>query len=185
MPFEMLGPDAGPPETMPMPAPPKLGVIQTTEALMGDYRVPTIWAAIMERDPEEARQKLLSVIEKDIGAAPPPGFDVPCIVKEEEGKNHVERSGIRRAQRRMADNYAHLVDKLVRYRPESRGYAFESWDVDLDMRKSLWKPYECEAFRGAAPAKEAKAKAAKKKKDLRKEAKTEAMGRLEDIEKGA
>jgi hypothetical protein len=148
MPFEMLGPKhEDQPEMMPLPNPPKLGVIQTTGALTGDYRVATIWVAIMERDPAEAREKLLSVIKNDIGATPPPSFEVPCIVKEEEGKNYKEKAAIRRAQRRQAMSYASLVDKLVRYRPESREYAWESWDIDQENRSVLWTPYQCDVFR--------------------------------------
>ena len=146
MPFKLLGREA--PEQMPYPAPPKLGAIQTTEPLMGDFRTPTIWKAIMERDPEEAREKFLRVITQDLHAMPPVGFEVPCIVKQSEAHNHVQESGIRRAQTRMAEVYAGLIDKLVRYRPESRQYAFESYDVDLDARKQLWAPYTCEKFRG-------------------------------------
>ena len=149
MPFEMLGP--GPedqPEMMPLPNPPKLGVIQTSEsALISDYRVPTIWVAIMERDPAEARETLLKVIRNDIKAEVPAGFEVPCIVKETEGKNHREEAAIRRAQRRQAMAYASLIDRLVRYRPESRGFAFEDWDIEQDRSAQLWKPYVCEVFR--------------------------------------
>ena len=113
MPFEMLGP--GPeeqPEMMPLPNPPKLGVIQTSEsALISDYRVPTIWVAIMERDPAEARETLLKVIRNDIKAEVPAGFEVPCIVKETEGKNHREQAAIRRAQRREAMGKLALTDE--------------------------------------------------------------------------
>jgi hypothetical protein len=149
MPFEMLGPKhEDQPEMMPLPNPPKLGVIQTSaSALISDYRVATIWVAIMERDPAEAREKLLSVIKNDIGATPPPSFEVPCIVKEGEGKNYKEKAAIRRAQRRQAMAYASLVDKLVRYRPESREYAWEGWDIDQDNRSALWRPYVCDVFR--------------------------------------
>ena len=164
MPFEMLEPSPEKqPEMMPLPNPPKLGVIQTTEeALMSHYRVSTIWVAIMERDPAEAREKLLETV-KTITGEVPKDFEVPCIVKEETGKNTRERTQIRRAQRKQAELYAGLVDRLVRYRPESRPFAYETWTDDQERWQALWKPYECSTKAGNG---EKKKKALSKLKNI-------------------
>ena len=87
-------------------------------------------------------------------------------MKETEGKNHREQAAIRRAQRREAMIYAALIDKLVRFRPESRGFAFEDWEIAQEKDGPLVRPYICETFRKTEKPTNGKKKAMAKLKDI-------------------
>lgn len=164
MPFRLLNPKQ--PEEKPLLeaiAPPKLGFLGApSESLLADMRMGTIWYTLLERDPEEARQKLYTIVRTDLHTDFPPGVEPPCIVRLDEAKTRVEEVRIRRAYRRLATVYAKLIDKLVRYNPESRPYAFDAFQQDLVDRGQIYKPYVCENFR--KPAEETEAKGKRKKK---------------------
>ena len=143
------------------PPPQKLGALTApAESLLADMRMSTIWYAILERDPEEAKQKLYTIVRTDLHTDFPPGIEPPCIVNIDEGKTQVEKERIRRAVRALSTIYAKLVDRLVRFSPEYRADAFDSFRQDLIDKRVLIGPYECERFR--APTGETEVKKAKK-----------------------
>lgn len=151
MPFRLLYPKQKPYESTPpliATTAPKINPL-LEDPLMADMRMATIWYAIFERDPTEARQKLLDTAKKITGADMVPDFFPPCIVAESEGKTKVEQARIRRAQKRMATIFANLVDRLVRYDPNYRMDAFDRFNQDLQDRALIWTPFECEKFRKA------------------------------------
>lgn len=111
-------------------------------------RTPANWYSVMERSYQEAVEKLKSVLKTDLHVDPAPlGSIVPCIVDISEGKTREEKERIRRAHRKAATIFAHFFDRLVRYRPESRLFAFDNLEQEFMDSKLLWKPYSCEAFR--------------------------------------
>ena len=99
---------------------------------------------------------------------------IPCIVEYSEGSSEAEKVRIRRAFRIMAKQYGKVIDKLVKFRPESRKYAYDSLKDDLRQQKIFLAPYECDTFRNVEKP--------KKKKSPRKALK-EALGKLEQAEK--
>lgn len=142
-----LQPSPEEPVLVPRPEPPKLGAIQTTSPLMGDYRVATIWFTIMERSYAEAIEKLKATIKNDLHDDPSQVDMIPCIVDVKEGKTMREQGSINRVHRRMATIIAGLVDRLVRYNPESRKYAWDWLKQELVNWRPLYKDYVCERFR--------------------------------------
>ncbi len=165
MPFRLLNPKqpGGPEPPLEAIAPPKLGSLAApSESLLADMRMSTIWYAILERDPDEARQKLFDTVKQVVGVDVVPDFVPPCVVRLDEARTKVEGERIRRAYRRLATVYAKLIDKLVRYNPESRPYAFDAFNQDLTDREQLIRPFLCENFR--KPAEETEAKKSRRKK---------------------
>lgn len=128
------------------PPPSRVGYKGSNEFL----RTPANWYSIMERSYQEAISKLKSVLKTDLHVDPAPlDSIVPCIVDIEEGRTREEKERIRRAHRKAATVFAHFFDRLVRYRPESRLFAFDNLTQDFQDSKILWAPYECTRFRPA------------------------------------
>ncbi len=98
--------------------------------------------SIMERSYREAVEKLKATIKNDMKIDPSPlDSFVPCIVDVDEGRTEKEKERISRAERRIARIFANLVGRLVRYRPESRLYAFVSAKQEFLDIKALGGPY--------------------------------------------
>ncbi len=154
-----------PPSLQEAPAPQKLGAL-AANPLVADYRFPTIWVAIMERDYKEATDKLVEVLRNDFKLPPELTGAVtvmlPCIVNIQEGRTKREEESIRRVQKRMAHIYAGLIDRMFRYRPESRQYAVDWLKQELINWRGFYRPYSCEVFRAPATETEPKKKGKKK-----------------------
>lgn len=150
---------------IPKPAPQKLGVIQTTTALIADYRMNTIWYAIMERSFQEAVDKLKETVKTTFNEDPIHVAElVPCIVDIKEARTKREEQSIRRVHKRLSFMFAGLIDRLVRYEPASRPYAWDWLKQELINWRPLYREYTCENFRPKPIAEETDAKKKGKKK---------------------
>ena len=145
-----LQPSPREPVIIPRPAPPKLGVIQTTSPLIADYRVQTIWYAIMERSYLEAFDKLKKTVKDDFHDDPQKIDElIPCVIELDEARTKREEEAIRRVHRKLAEIYAGFVDRLVRYRIESRPLAWDYLKDEMIRWKPYFRQYVCENFRKA------------------------------------
>ena len=143
-------------------------IIPTLSSAIESFRTSAVWRLIMDRDYMEAAEKLNKMVREDLGVTE---FElqkyVPCIVDIKEGKTLKEQARIERAHKQMSKSFAKLVDRLVRYRPESRQYAFDSLKQEMMDTKPLWKPFECNEFRTFNEVNE-KNKKGKNKRQLKK-----------------
>ena len=90
--------------------------------------------------------------------------DIPCIVDLKEAHTRTEEERIRHARKRMAKAFGSLIDRLIRFRPESRPYAFDAFRQEIADAKPLWGSFSCEKFRPVATEEDGgKKKQAKKK----------------------
>ena len=112
------------------------------------YRSPSVWHLIVERSYGEAVDKLDEIVKKDLEITQPDVKTlVPCIVELKEASTKKQEEEIRRAHKVIVRSFASLVDKLVKYRPESRSYAFDALQYDLQRSSPLWRRFECSIFR--------------------------------------
>lgn len=172
MPFTKLRPDPGeepqaaplpqtpaviplsqvPSSLQPRPAPQKLGAI-AENALVADYRFPTIWQSIMERSYKEATDTLTRTLTTDFKLDPTDTgavvLSTPCLVDVSEGRTQREKASILRVQKRLAKIFAGLIDRLFRYTGEYRKDAVDWYKQELLNWGPFIKPYKCEIFRVA------------------------------------
>jgi len=137
-----------PPRVVEIPYPAKVVPEVKYPATVEWFRTFAPWYQLLDRSTKEGRDKLLTLIREEFKITDFDETMVPCIVELEEGKSIPEKQRIKRAIKVMAKAYSGLIDRLVRYRLESRSYAYESFRDDLKQAEPLWFPYECDRFRG-------------------------------------
>ena len=109
------------------------------------YRSPSVWHLIVERSYGEAVDKLDEIVKKDLEITQPDVKTlVPCIVELKEASTKREEEEIRRAHKVIVRSFASLIDKIVKYRPESRPYAFDALKYELTRTSPLWRRFDCE-----------------------------------------
>lgn len=147
MPIRFLKTNPEEPST-PQTLGPSLKAIPSMRGSVESYRSTSVWHLISERSYGEAVDKLKEIVEKDLEITQPDVKTlVPCIVELKEAATKREEEEIRRAHKVMMRSFASLVDKLVKYRPESRPYAFDALQYELRRSGPLWRRFECESFR--------------------------------------
>lgn len=135
----------------------KIPEVKTLPGSAEYFRSQSTWYQLMNRNYSEAREKLVKIME-DLGIYDFDESNIPCIVEYEEGRSQAEKDRIRRSYKVLSKIFANLIDRLARYRPESRAYAYDSFRDDLMTNRQLIKPYECDVFRETEPAKKRKNK---------------------------
>lgn len=113
------------------------------------FRGPSPWHQLMDKQGFKAGiEKLSEIVKSDLKVTEPDVVGmIPCIVELSEAHSKAEEERIRVVYKKFSKAYGSIVDRLVRFRPESRAFAFDSLKQDILDARPLWLPFECTRFR--------------------------------------